>query len=314
MTKASRSRQSAKVTTASGPERSWSVLSISERNAQSEKYDNVDLSNTQEYHWNQQHYNFLTLILSQLDIPFNPFGFKSAGGQSHNRVSPIRNLETILSYQMALFLCLSPASFLKEIVNNGMGGELPGSVGQRKEVYRFRNIDTPTASVPLKPLPILLIESESLVMAIILKIGTKTNIDELVNCFAFLKQCSEGRQRPVHRRSPHRDFKKYLCALYIGPRGFADIWNEQYISQGLCQTYIKEKTISVLTSKFPNYFGNGIMDMKVIERNLYIGYLSYTDFYDLIETASKKEEFESSETYVKLFDGMKRELKFRGLS
>jgi len=150
--------------------------------------------------------------------------------------------------------------------------------------------------------------------AVVPKIGAKTDIDELTEIFMYLKQYSGEKTQLIDKNTPHKDSKQNYSVLYIGPSDFSSIWVKKDLSQHKGQSHIQKRIISMLVEKLNKNFSYTHANNHATTGKFHVGYMSYRDFYVLVEIASESKKLDYLETYEKLLSGMKRELKLRGLS
>ena len=241
----------------------------------SEYYDVMEF-----YYWEPQH-------LGKIKNP------KSRYNNQFKSLEHIQNMEVSLNHMFNVFFRLAPSSFANSLVNATCNTAIEDKLSMlgRYDVREFSLVVQPD----------LLFISKSTSFSIEMKIGAKSSLEQVYK-YALLHWL-EQQYSGVERQS---------ILLYIGKGEFQDLWVEKFTNPQEVISAAISSDISKLKLRANKVESIDInwSEVKTILSNTTIGYCNYTGFNDLL---SKNSDSNSSETEVKLFDGLSSELQRREL-
>lgn len=241
----------------------------------SEYYDVMEF-----YYWEPQH-------LGKIKNP------KSRYNNQYKSLEHIRNMEVSLNHMFNVFFRLAPSNFVNSLVNVTCDTKVKDKflMQGRYNVREFSQLVQPD----------LLFTSSSANFSIEMKIEAKSSIEQVYK-YALLNWL-EQQHSGVNRKS---------ILLYIGKGNFKNLWSEKFNNPQEVVKAAIDFDISKLQLR-----ANKVENVKInwdevrsILSNTIIGYCNYSDLNHLLNNHCNKQ---SSETELKLFDGLCFEIKERGL-
>ena len=242
----------------------------------SEYYDVMEF-----YYWEPQH-------LGKIKNP------KSRYNNQFKSLEHIRNMEVSLNHMFNVFFRLTPSKFVSDLLSTtcNVVADSKLSMQGRYDVRKFSKMVQPD----------LLFVSDNINFSIEMKIGAKSSLEQVYK-YALLHWLWQQ----------HSGRKRQSVLLYIGKGEFQDLWSEKFnnfqelikvaIDFDIGKLQIRAKKVEDIDINWD--------EVQDILSNTIIDYCSYSDFNRLLNGYSDES---SSETEVKLFDGLSFELEKRGLS
>lgn len=242
-------------------------------------------------HWNRQYYDNMAFHFWEphhIGRTRNP---ESRIRTEAEATAKLRGLEVVLNHQMELFFRLAPSDFVRRLFTSAFGSEFTDTyrvIG--REFHQLFAVEGLTQ-------PDLLFEGTRSSVAIELKLGAKTSLEQIVK-YATLFALMPARQS--------------YGLLLMGPRGFPDLWRERFRTPAELSAALGELDRSILPRKLLRYLERHGAAVDAVLAQMRIGFLSYANFYTSLADEAGREAHH--ETYQRLLAGMMAELTERGLA
>ena len=214
--------------------------------------------------------------------------------KSQNR---LRNMEVTLNQNLHQFFLLAPDSFRNELFSQLFRKNFQGDF-----LLEGRNVDE-KFQLNNCVQPDFLFNSETQTVALEMKIGAKSSIDQVLK-YALLGLAVELQQKCVKEH-----FLVFLCK-----GNFADQWNEKFESIESLQDALMKKDFEAFFENKPFHIEH-LSRFEQILKNLSFHFLNYEEFSScLLRELPLTSDFSpGAQIYRKLISGVIEEFKVRSL-
>lgn len=248
--------------------------------------------------WNKEYYDILNFYYwepQHLGKKNHPESSVKTLADSEKK---LRNMEVTLNHIFNIFIRLCPKVILGEIL-----GKITGDFGLENVVYQSRDDVHNTYGKNVTQADMMLLD-DSNVVAVEMKIGAKTSLDQLVKyamLFHFEKEHS------------HKNKKHHL--IYLTKSKFPKIFEEKIND-------IEDLTSRFDTSLIPDKTKSGSVELhknkeEIVDilKNMNLYFITYTDFYNILNVIRDGIDIENkySDMLITLICGITNELEDRKL-
>jgi hypothetical protein len=250
-------------------------------------------------HWNNEYYDNLEFFYwepQHLGRMKNP---ESNIQSVRDAVEHLRRMEVCLNHQMNLFFRLAPRAFQNELFETCFGVELDDEwtlIG--REFEELWNVQALTQ-------PDLFFAGRTTNVCIELKLGSKLTIEQVLK-YVYLSILEQK----------HSAAEKQYFLLFMGSRKFENQWREKFPDIASMRAALSTVRLSKLQKSWASRFEG--LDSEILEtaKNTNFGFLNYEAYAASLENYGSRIDRSSAyaETITELFDGMRAELRERGLS
>lgn len=243
-------------------------------------------------HWNRQYYDNMAFHFWEphhIGRTRNP---DSRIRTEAEATAKLRGLEVVLNHQMELFFRLAPDGLVRDLFSNAFGVDFADTyrvIG--REFHQLFAVEGLTQ-------PDLLFEGTRATVAIELKLGAKTSLEQIVKYATLFALMQPAR-------------KAYGLVL-MGPKGFQDLWREKFQAPADLSPALAGLDHSTLPGRLRRHLERRGNDVDVLLAQMKIGFLSYGDFHARLADEAKRGPHH--DTYQRLLAGMMAELEERGLA
>jgi hypothetical protein len=216
----------------------------------------------------------------------------------------IRKIEVTLNHQIKQFLSLAPLSLRNHLFESALGGEVevPGDLimaGASADIDRIYQLNNTVQ-------PDFLFISDDTTASLEMKIGAKSSVEQVLK-YAFLALAVEQQQ----------DKKMQHILAFLGVGDFSNMFRNNIASVASLKRQIeteKHAYFTKLAGRAKRFQAWESRYFEILE-SLYIGFISYWSFADLLRSEMPSlDGSPGAEVYRNLTIGMLRELESRGLA
>lgn len=243
-------------------------------------------------HWNRQYYDNMAFHFWEphhIGRTRNP---DSRIRTEAEATAKLRGLEVVLNHQMELFFRLAPDGLVRDLFACAFGAEFA-------DTYRVigREFHQLFAVAGLTQ-PDLLFEGTRATVAIELKLGAKTSLEQIVKYATLFALMQPARQA--------------YGLLLMGPKGFPDLWRDKFQTPADISPALAGLDRSTLPGKLRRHLECRGDDVDALLAQMKVGFLSYENFHTRLADEAKRGPHH--DTYQRLLAGMMAELEERGLA
>ncbi len=216
--------------------------------------------------WNDEYYEIIDFYFWEPQH----IGRSKAEKSRYNNIEDVKNhilnMEVSLNHQINIFFRLAPEDFINKLVKNYFHNSFD-------DKYLFHGENEWKQYVPAEETqPDLLLSGESTNLAIELKIGSKSNIEQVAK-YLLLHQ--------LNKLSYEKEKQLYL--LYLSPSSFSSLWSEKFKSKSELISCFKDNDFTKLREKTKNNISESTWDsaLSLIDE-VEIEAITYNQFYELL--------------------------------
>lgn len=247
--------------------------------------------------WNDEYYEIIDFYFWEPQHIGRSKTEKSRYKNMEDVKNHILNMEVSLNHQLNIFFRLAPEDFINKLVKNYFHNSFD-------DKYLFHGENEWKQYVPAEETqPDLFLSGESTNLAIELKLGAKSNMEQVAK-YLLLHQ--------LNNQSYNKEKQPYL--LYISPSSFSSLWAEKFKSKSELISCFKENNFTKLKEKTKNNISESTWDsaLNLIDE-VEIEAITYKQFHELLikyrDNIDMTQKY--SDTIDSLFLGLINELESR---
>lgn len=245
-------------------------------------------------YWNKNYYDLLEFYLNE---PQHIAPKSTSDAQKRRTVieavKRLRRLETPLNHIFSIFFRLAPPDFVPRLIAAAFDGAKVNpdfeSVGREADQkFDLRNFTQPD----------LMFVGSDAIVCIEMKVDAKTDAEQIFKYAALLAHVDPGGAK-----------RRFL--IYMGPRDFAWLWRPKKITIEAAKEMASDFARNLPKKLKGALFIQNISNIETVIDNMRLGYQSYTDVRQLLESEMTRATAPDG-VYRRLLEGLATEIADRG--